>query len=135
MAVKVLRHEYSKDKVLAERFIREARAASRIGHPNIVDVTDFGKLPNGGIYFVMELLTGRTLQHELRRSGPLNAERTVDLATQICQGLAAAHAMGIIHRDLKPENIFILNPRTTEGAEGFGKDRIDFVKLLDFGHR
>ncbi|MFH1130103.1 MAG: serine/threonine-protein kinase, partial [Pseudomonadota bacterium] len=110
VAVKILRHEFCQNRALVERFIREARAVSRIGHPNIVDVTDFGSLPDDHVYFVMEFLVGVTLSQELRDLGNLRLPRVVDLSLQVCQALAAVHAAGIVHRDLKPENIFIVNP-------------------------
>jgi eukaryotic-like serine/threonine-protein kinase len=132
VAVKILRREYSSDPLQVERFMREARAASRIGHPNIVDVTDFGALPNGQIYFIMEFLLGETLSRELRTQGALPPRRLLDLSTQICHALSAAHAKGIVHRDLKPENIFIVNPITAASPEAAGR-RPDLIKLLDFG--
>jgi serine/threonine protein kinase len=135
VAIKILRHEYCTDKGLVQRFIREARAASRIGHPNIVDVTDFGKLSDGHIYFVMEYLMGVTLAQVVRASAGVTLRRMVDLAVQMCHGLAAAHAKGIVHRDLKPENIFVVNPRGKHDdakLDDQGK-RQDLVKLLDFG--
>ena len=133
VAIKILRHEYCRDKGLVQRFIREARAASRIGHPNIVDVTDFGKLTDGHIYFVMEHLMGVTLAQAVRASRGLPLLRVLDLAIQMCHGLAAAHTKGIIHRDLKPENIFVVNPVSKTVIEDQGGQRQDFVKLLDFG--
>ncbi|PID38187.1 MAG: hypothetical protein CSB49_06880 [Proteobacteria bacterium] len=133
VAVKILRHEYCRDKGLVQRFIREARAASRIGHPNIVDVTDFGRLEDGHIYFVMEYLLGTTLAQAVRGSRGLRMLRVLDLGVQICHGLAAAHAKGIVHRDLKPENIFIVNPCNQTMIEDQTGQRQDFVKLLDFG--
>ncbi|MCC6747296.1 MAG: protein kinase [Deltaproteobacteria bacterium] len=133
VAIKILRHEYCRDPGLVERFIREARAASRIGHPNIVDVTDFGRLADGHIYFVMEYLVGTTLAREIREQKVLPLERVVDLATQICNGLGAAHAKGIVHRDLKPENVFIINPSNSAILDEAGGVRQDFVKILDFG--
>ena len=133
VAVKVLRREYSQDERQAERFLREAKAATRIGHPNIVDITDFGTLPNGQIYFVMEFLVGHTLAWEVRRFGAISAARCIKLGVQICRALSAAHAKGIVHRDLKPENIFIVNPSTVDTAERTTGHPDDTIKLLDFG--
>ena len=136
VAIKVLRHEYCRDKGLVQRFIREARAASRIGHANIVDVTDFGTLPDGHIFFVMEYLLGWTLGQLMRKARGMPLSRVADLALQICRGLGAAHAKGIIHRDLKPENVFVVNPRTNDRESVIDIEtgqRRDFVKLLDFG--
>jgi serine/threonine protein kinase len=133
VAVKILRLEYSKDPRQAERFMREARAASRIGHPNIVDVTDFGRLENDQIFFVMEYLVGLTLASELRKRGAQSTRRVLNLAIQICHALGAAHAKGIVHRDLKPENVFIVNPITAEEMEDASGRQQDSIKLLDFG--
>jgi len=134
VAVKILRQEYSNDPRQAERFIREARAASRIGHPNIVDVTDFGRLDDGQIYFIMEFLVGVTLGLELKEHGALSTRRSLNLAIQMCNALEAAHCKGIIHRDLKPENIFIVNPLTSEDPDqDTGGRHQDTIKLLDFG--
>jgi serine/threonine-protein kinase len=133
VAIKVLRREYSSDPSQVERFIREARAASRIGHPNIVDVTDFGTLPNGQVFFVMEFLPGLTLAHELRAQGALPPWRCLAIAMQVGRALAAAHAKGIVHRDLKPGNIFIVNPSTDPGLDAASGHQVDVIKLLDFG--
>ena len=123
VAIKVLRKEAAADESSAQRFIIEAKAASKIGHQNIVDITDFGVLPAGNAYFVMEFLDGPTLGklvHELKHIPPA---RAVAISIQVARGLAAAHEKSIIHRDLKPENIFVLE-----------KDGIaDFVKIVDFG--
>ncbi len=123
LAVKVLHPLYSTEDEVVERFRREARAASSIGHPNIVNVTDSGTTPDGRAYFVMELLDGMELADVITQEGPLDYERAVDIAIQVCQALGAAHKVGIIHRDMKPENVYL----TTVGA------RTDVVKILDFG--
>ena len=123
VAIKILHPVYSHMPDLVERFRREARAASRIGHPHIVDVTDSGATPDGSVYFVMEYLEGVDLGTVLEREGALEIVRALAIATQICRALTAAHAAGIIHRDLKPENIFLI---TRDGTS-------DFVKVLDFG--
>ncbi|HEX6836259.1 MAG TPA: serine/threonine-protein kinase [Polyangia bacterium] len=123
VAIKVLRKEAAADEASAQRFIIEAKAASKIGHQNIVDITDFGVLPAGNAYFVMEFLDGPTLGklvHELKHVPPA---RAVAVCMQVARGLAAAHEKSIIHRDLKPENIFVLEK---DGAA-------DFVKIVDFG--
>jgi serine/threonine-protein kinase len=122
VAVKVLKREVASDKAVVQRFVQEARAASRIGHWAIVDVTDFGTMPDGSAYQVMEFITGDTLA-KVMKAGPLWSARAVPIAAQIARALAAAHEKGIVHRDLKPENIFL-----TE------KDgRPDMVKIVDFG--
>jgi len=123
LAVKVLHPLYSTEEEVVERFRREARAASSIGHPNIVNVTDSGTTPDGRAYFVMELLDGMELADVITQEGPLDYERAVDISMQVCEALGAAHQVGIIHRDLKPENVFL----TTVGG------RTDVVKILDFG--
>jgi len=123
VAVKVLHPSYSRLPDLVERFRREARAASKIGHPHIVDVTDSGTTEDGAVYFVMEYLEGVELGSVIEREGALDPARAIKIASEICRALAAAHAQNIIHRDLKPENIFLIN---RDGAA-------DFVKVLDFG--
>ena len=123
VALKVLHPSYSRMPDLVERFRREARAASKIGHPNIVDVTDSGTTADGSVYFVMEYLEGVELGSIIEREGAIDTARALKIATQICRALAAAHAQGIVHRDLKPENVFLI----TRGGEA------DVVKVLDFG--
>jgi serine/threonine-protein kinase len=123
VALKVLHVDLAvNDEVLA-RFEREARAAGRIGHDNICEVTDAGRLEEGVPYFVMPLLRGKPLSDTMTAVGPLPVERGVDIILQILSALEAAHAAGIVHRDLKPSNVFL----TRLG------DREDFVKVLDFG--
>jgi eukaryotic-like serine/threonine-protein kinase len=123
VAIKILHPAYSTQQDLVERFRREARAASRIGHPNIIDVTDFGTTENGCAYFVMEQLDGIDLADVLSHERRLAAGRSSQIAIQICRALSAAHAAGVIHRDLKPENVFLV------ARDG----QADFVKVLDFG--
>tara|TARA_R110002096_G_scaffold44526_13_gene120715 strand:- start:359757 stop:362852 length:3096 start_codon:yes stop_codon:yes gene_type:complete len=123
VAVKVLHPVYGRMPDLVERFRREARAASRIGHPNIVDVTDSGTTDDGSVYFVMEYLEGVELAAVIDREGAIDIRRALEISTQVCRALSAAHAVGIIHRDLKPENIYLTSREGTS----------DFVKVLDFG--
>ena len=123
VALKVLHQSYSRMPDLVERFRREARAASKIGHPNIVDVTDSGTTADGSVYFVMEYLEGVELGSVIERQGAIDIARALKIAGQICRALQAAHREGIIHRDLKPENIYLI---TRDGAA-------DVVKVLDFG--
>ena len=118
-ALKVMRADLAQQGELAARFIQEARAAAAIVHPNIVQITDFGALPSGAPYFVMELLQGMSLSRMIRAGGPLPMGQAVRFLQQSASALAAAHAAGVIHRDLKPDNIHIA-PNDT-------------VKVLDFG--
>jgi eukaryotic-like serine/threonine-protein kinase len=122
-AIKALRRDLAQDSELAARFIQEAKAAAAVSHPSVVQITDFGALPSGQPYFVMELLEGRTLSRILREQGSLPPERAARIARQVAEALAAAHAVGIIHRDLKPDNVQI--------AVGAGAH--EMVKVLDFG--
>lgn len=123
LALKVLRGEVAKDPDVVKRFVQEAQASSSIGHANIIDITDFGELPDGTAYFVMEFLEGQPLTDLIRQGGSLAADEAVSLVRQIASALSAAHARGIVHRDLKPDNIFL--------TKADGHDR--FVKVLDFG--
>jgi serine/threonine protein kinase len=123
LAIKVLKREVMRDTATIRRFVQEAKAASRIGHPNIVDVTDFGTTPDGMTYSVMEYVTGQTLGRALRAAAPFHWQRAIRIAAQIARALGAAHDKGIVHRDLKPENVFLVD------RDG----RPDFVKIVDFG--
>jgi serine/threonine-protein kinase len=123
MAVKILADPFIGKSDMLARFVQEAKAVTRIGHRNIVEVVDFGQTVRGQPYFVMELLRGQSLGATIARQQRLRVREILDLFTQICDALAAAHAKGIIHRDLKPENIFIQE----DGSAG------PQVKLLDFG--
>jgi serine/threonine protein kinase len=123
VAIKVLHAGFHHSADLVERFRREARAASKIGHANIVDVTDSGTTPDGAFYFVMEYLDGIDLEDLIGHNGPLPIERALLITAQIARALEAAHAAEIIHRDLKPANVMLVNRKEEE----------DFVKVLDFG--
>jgi serine/threonine-protein kinase len=127
VALKVLHGEFARKPDLVERFIQEAKAASRIRHENVIDISDFGTTPEGQVFFAMELLQGHDLHDEVTRakmSGRLLPwSRSKKIFLQICAALSAAHAKGIVHRDLKPENVYLVD---------FLGDP-DFVKLLDFG--
>src|SRR5688572_15931949 len=123
VAIKVL-HRIAAGKVAgARRFHREAIAAARTRHPNIVDVYDMGHTPDGRPYLVMELLEGEDLHAVLGHSRRLFVEISLAIIDQVLAGLGAAHRAGIVHRDLKPENVFL-----TEDQEDCPR-----VKLLDFG--
>ena len=122
VAVKIIHPHLLGDESASVRFITEARASSRLNHPNIVSVFDFGK-SGTQLYLVMEFLRGRDLARVDYEEGPLPFRRIVDIMCQVLSGLAEAHHLGIIHRDLKPENV-VLEPMRTGG---------DFVKVVDFG--
>ncbi|MCB9558105.1 MAG: serine/threonine protein kinase [Deltaproteobacteria bacterium] len=122
VAVKVLRAELSADADQVQRFLREARLSSQLRHENIVDVTDFGRDPQGHLYIAMELLTGTTLA-EILAQGQLGMRRGLAILKQLCRALECAHSAGIVHRDLSPRNVFITQ----------SSGRSDIVKLLDFG--
>jgi hypothetical protein len=117
LAIKVLPASVAKDADFLARFQSEARAASALNHPNIITIHDIGSV-EGVAYIVMELVDGRTVR-ELLDSGPPPLRKTVQIAAQVAEGLAAAHARGIVHRDLKPENLMV-------SGDGV-------VKILDFG--
>jgi serine/threonine-protein kinase len=123
VAVKVLDPELAADAAVAAMFLREARAASRINHPNIVSVIDFGQTPEGVHYLVMEYLKGQPLSALLADEFPLPLSRVTALMSQVLDALEEAHSVEVVHRDLKPDNILIERLRT--GA--------DLVKVCDFG--
>jgi eukaryotic-like serine/threonine-protein kinase len=118
VAIKVLPASFSADADRLRRFEQEAKAAGVLNHPNITAVDDIGTATDGAPYVVQELLEGETLRSELA-GGRFSPRKAIDTATQIAEGLAAAHEKGIVHRDLKPENVFV----TRDGR----------VKILDFG--
>ena len=121
VAIKVVTPSLVSDAIVVKRFLREAKLASRLSHPNAVAVLDFGQTDDGLFFLVMELVEGRTLDAVIARDGPLAAQRLVRIATQICEALDGAHRINIVHRDLKPANVMLLQT---------GRD---LVKVLDFG--
>jgi serine/threonine-protein kinase len=123
VAVKIIHPHLVGEENAAARFITEARAASRLNHPNSVAVIDFGKTEDGQLYLVMEFLRGKDLARVQYEEGPLSFRRIVSILRQVLAALSEAHHLEIIHRDLKPENV-ILEPVRTGG---------DFVKVVDFG--
>jgi len=122
LAVKVLHRELTAVPEVVARFEREAMAAANIDHPNVAAATDFGKLPDGSVFLVLEFVQGRNLRDEIAQ-GPMHVERALLIARQIGAALSAAHSLDIVHRDLKPENVMLIE----KGGDP------DFVKVLDFG--
>jgi len=120
-AVKVLPEGRAQKPSAAERFLREARAASRIDNDHIVKVVNVDRDEEGRLFIVMELLAGENLADRIER-GPMSVDASLEVASQVGDALQAAHDTGIVHRDLKPENIFLID-----------KEGRDFVKVLDFG--
>ncbi|HYP54123.1 MAG TPA: serine/threonine-protein kinase, partial [Pyrinomonadaceae bacterium] len=104
-AIKLLLPDLVSDAQALERFRREARAAARLNHPNVADTYDYGILPGGEAYIVMELVEGQTLREYINASGSLDAGEAVTIARQVAAGIEVAHRNGIVHRDLKPSNI------------------------------
>jgi serine/threonine protein kinase len=122
-AIKILRAKVSRDQSFIERFRREAIAASRVEHPNIIYITDFGCTEDGEFFLVMEYLEGAGLDSLLSRYSRLPIHRALPILAQVADALDHAHLMNVVHRDLKPENILLCEVRGQK----------DFVKLLDFG--
>lgn len=129
VAVKVLIRTPTTSGANAEkRFLKEARSAGSLAHPNICQVFDFGTTPNGASYLVMEKLTGETLGQRLSRTRKLPIAEAVSITLQLLDGLGAAHEQNILHRDVKPENVFLATlPGSGEMVPG------PTVKILDFG--
>jgi hypothetical protein len=123
VAIKLLNPDVAADSQTLKRFQTEARAASRLRHPNTIQVLDFGQSESGLLFLVMELLRGRTLAQIIFDETPLSPPRLADLLGQALSALDEAHAAGVVHRDFKPENIFVETLRT-------GREH---VKVLDFG--
>ncbi len=122
VAVKILHHDLCSVPEVIARFEREAMATANINHPNIAAATDGGKLPDGSLFLVLELVEGRNLRDEIAQ-GAMPLKRALHIAQQIASALSAAHELGIVHRDLKPENVMLV----TKG------DDENVVKVLDFG--
>lgn len=123
VALKVLRPEYSGKADIVTRFQQEAISASRIKHPNVLEIFDFGQLDSGAFFLAMEFLDGHDLADELQRQTVMQPHDGIRIALQICRALAAAHSQGVVHRDMKPENVFL--QRVADGEE--------IVKIVDFG--
>ncbi|MDB4971507.1 MAG: serine/threonine protein kinase with repeat [Myxococcales bacterium] len=124
VAVKVMRRKYAEQKAMVERFRVEARSASRIGHPNVVQVFDFGTTEAGEGFIVMELLDGAALSDVIKQQGAMDLPRVLTILGEVATALRAAHDSGVIHRDLKPANIFLIR---------MNADERERVRVLDFG--
>jgi len=121
-AVKILKRVRASDEMIA-RFEREVQLASRLTHPNTVEIFDYGRTREGQLYYAMEYLDGVTLAQLVDKDGPIAVARAIHLLRQVCAGLVEAHARGLVHRDIKPENVMACR----RGIE------FDVVKILDFG--
>jgi serine/threonine protein kinase len=122
VAVKTLNPALAAAPTFFERFRREAEVASRLRHPNVITIYDFGRATDNTCYYVMELLEGESLKELVKRDGPMSLRRAVNVLEQAARGLAHAHEQNAVHRDLKPHNIMVQQ-----------LDGKDFVKVLDFG--
>ena len=120
VAIKVLKREVAASPDGAERFKREARAVNQVDHPNVIDIFSFGRLDDGRLFLVMDLVEGRSLRKALVE-GPLEVEVALEILAAIADALDAAHARGVIHRDLKPDNVML------------GRGTPPTVHVLDFG--
>ena len=118
VAIKLLPPDLTKDDTAKQRFLQEAQAASALDHPNICTIFEINETDDGQLYLVMAHYEGETLKERIER-GPLELDDAIDIATQVGQGLAKAHAVGIVHRDIKPANLMV----TKDGT----------IKILDFG--
>ena len=123
VAIKVLSPEVAKEEKTIVRFLREARAASRIAHENVVAVTDFGEMEDGLPFMVMEYLEGELLSRTVLAESPMPWARAQQILLQILAALDAAHEVGVVHRDMKPANCFRLDRLGIQ----------DFIKVFDFG--
>jgi eukaryotic-like serine/threonine-protein kinase len=121
IALKMLNPEMAADQTWVQRFYNEAKACSRLQHPNTIRMFDFGQTQDGRLFMTMEFLDGADLRAALQ-NGPIAPQRVIKILIQCCASLAEAHSIGIIHRDIKPDNVFLLNMAGSP----------DFVKLLDF---
>ncbi len=127
VAVKVLHESFQNDIDFARRFYAEALAASRLDHPNITRVIDFGQEPDGQLYFAMEYLDGVELRKVLEKERKLPTARIASIMMQVCAALGHAHARGIVHRDIKPENLVLVPGQDDDGRP------VEIVKVCDFG--
>jgi len=121
-AVKILKRHLANDEIIA-RFQREVQSASRLSHPNTIEIYDYGRTRDGDFYYAMEYLDGISLSQLVKDSGPADASRTIHILRLVCAALREVHDQGFVHRDVKPDNIMLCR----RGGE------YDVVKLLDFG--
>jgi eukaryotic-like serine/threonine-protein kinase len=122
VAIKMLNQQLASDPNWVQRFYNEAKACSRLAHPNTIRMFDFGQTREGSLFMTMEYLDGRSLRAEITASSPMLPTRVMKILVQCCASLSEAHGIGIVHRDIKPDNVFLLN---LAGSP-------DHVKLLDF---
>ena len=123
VAIKMLKSQLMSDSMSVRRFQQEVKASSKINHPHVVSVFNFGISPQGSPYIVMDYLEGTSLANLIAREGQLGVERGIKIISQACEGLAFAHKQGVVHRDLKPGNLVLIN---------YDGDP-EFVKIVDFG--
>ena len=140
VALKIINPRHAQSDATRQRFLREARAAARLRHPNVASVFHFGTItPDGDgkqeeCFYAMEFVEGETLEERLRRTGPLDARQTVEVALQIARALVAAEQRGLVHRDLKPANVMLLaEAETAQPGKASGSQGEAWVKVIDFG--
>ena len=144
VAIKILHDRGARQKEVVEQFIGEARATSRIRHPNVIEVTDLGTTPEGTVFLVMEYLEGESLRNRLHSVQHLPLFEAINILRQVARGLGAAHEAGIVHGCLKPADIFLCSRKgrrrivRRSKAQGMRlvvepEENFDLVKLLDFG--
>ncbi len=123
VAIKMLQAQLISDSMSVKRFQQESQSASRISHPNVITVYDFGISPSGQPFIVMDYLLGISLADVIKEEGQIGVERSIKILAQACDALDHAHKMGVIHRDVKPTNFVLIN---------YDEEK-DFVKVVDFG--
>jgi serine/threonine-protein kinase len=134
VALKVPLPQYALDPSTRDRFLREARSAAALDHPNLCNVHEVGESEDGRLFLAMTLYPGETLKERLAREGPLPVEAAVDIARQVARGLTCAHEAGIVHRDLKPANLMLL-PDGTVKILDFGLAKVRDLTATDAGRR
>ncbi|HNF98986.1 MAG TPA: serine/threonine-protein kinase, partial [Pseudomonadota bacterium] len=112
VAIKILLPEYAKDAEIVGRFFNEARSVNMINHPGLVQIFEFGSLPEGGAFLVMEYIAGISLRDHMKRGDPLSEMEVLQICLQLASALAATHEKGIVHRDLKPGNVMLVRDPT-----------------------